>query len=200
MCFLKNDNSIHPVAYFSTTLSKCQQKWSTHSKEAFALLMAVRNWHVYLAGTDFVLNSDHNPLVHLRNQRDPRGKFARWLSELEEYSYTVQYLPGKLNVKADALLRSTGATTSTDHFDEIFEDQVYAFNHTAKDFKKQLEAEQNSDPVLGPAKRLITEGNTIHVGRLKRVSSQLRIEDNILTKSGRPILPASMRRFVTLRH
>eukprot|EP00112_Aurelia_sp_Birch-Aquarium-sp1_P008079 Seg1885.5 transcript_id=Seg1885.5/GoldUCD/mRNA.D3Y31 product="Retrovirus-related Pol polyprotein from transposon 17.6" pseudo=true protein_id=Seg1885.5/GoldUCD/D3Y31 len=76
--------------------------------------------------------------------------------------------------------------------------KVYAINHTAKDFKEQLEAEQNSDPVVGPAKRLITEGNIIREGRLKRVSSQLRIEDNILTKSGRPILPASMRRFVTL--
>ena len=195
---VQSDNSIHPVAYFSNTLSKCQQKWSTHSKEAFALLMAVRNWHVYLAGTDFVLNSDHNPLVHLRNLRDPRGKFARWISELEEYNYTVQYIPGKLNVKADALSRTTGATTSTDIFDMIFEDKVYAINYTSKDFKEQLEEERSSDPVLGPAKRLIADGNTIREGRLKRVSGQLRIEDNVLTKSGRPILPASMRRFVTL--
>ena len=58
---------------------------------------------MYLAGTPFILKSDHNPLVHLRNQKDPRGNFARWIAELEEYEYSIQYIPGKENVKADAV-------------------------------------------------------------------------------------------------
>ena len=33
--------------------------------------------------------------------------------------------------------------------------------------------------MVGPAKRLIAQGHKIRDGRLKRVSSQLRIEDNI---------------------
>ena len=49
---------------------------------------------MYLAGQSFILNSDHNPLVQLRQKKDPRGKFANWLTELEEYDYTVKYLPG----------------------------------------------------------------------------------------------------------
>eukprot|EP00794_Sanderia_malayensis_P010613 gene10613-11738_t len=63
------DGAIDPVIYFSTTLSKSEQNWSAHSKEAYALLVAVRTWHVYLAGTSFILHSDHNPLVHLRNRK-----------------------------------------------------------------------------------------------------------------------------------
>ena len=69
------DSTLHPVAYYSTALQKSQLKWSTNSKEAFALVLAVRHWHVYLAGVTFILKSDHNPLVHLREQKDPRGKF-----------------------------------------------------------------------------------------------------------------------------
>ena len=131
--------------------------------------MAIRHWHVYLAGTEFVLNSDHNPLVHLRNQRDLRGKFARWLSELEEYQYTIQYIPGKLSVKADALSRTTGFESNMDHFDMIFEDKVYA-NHSSQDFHRQLQAEQYGDPVVGPVKWLVSEGQTIQQGRLKKLA------------------------------
>ena len=83
------DGTSHPVAYFSTLLKGPQRNWSTHSKESFALLMAVRHWYVYLAGNHFILRTDHNPLKHLRSQKDPRGKFGRWLAELEEFNYTI---------------------------------------------------------------------------------------------------------------
>eukprot|EP00794_Sanderia_malayensis_P008438 gene8438-9339_t len=39
------DGTTHPVAFFSVTLNSSQQRWSTHSKEAYALLLAVRTWH-----------------------------------------------------------------------------------------------------------------------------------------------------------
>ena len=116
---------LHPVAYFSTTLTKSQKNWSPHSKEAYALLMAVRHWHVYLAGTEFIIKSDHNPLVHLRETKNPRGKLARWIAKLAEYRYTIEYLPGKQNIKADPLSRNENATD----FDNIeeFEDKIYHF-------------------------------------------------------------------------
>ena len=57
---------MHPVAYFSTAFTKSQRNWVPITKEAFALVLAVRHWHVYLIGTEFTLRSDHNPLVHLR--------------------------------------------------------------------------------------------------------------------------------------
>ena len=52
-----------PHAYYSTALQQSQKDWPATSREAFALMMAVRNWRVFLAGTQFLLNSDHNPLT-----------------------------------------------------------------------------------------------------------------------------------------
>ena len=190
------DGTIHPVAYLSTTLNKSQQNWSAHSKEAYAPLVAVRTWHVYLAGTSFILHSDHNPLVHLRSMKDPQGKFTRWLSELEEYDYSVCYKPGKQNTKADALSRAHTKNDDLTAFETIFDDKVYTIDIDGKPFLEQLVQEQNNDPVIGPSKRLIASGGTVTEGRLKRVSNQLRQENDVLTKSGRPVLPASLRRFV----
>ena len=92
------DDFLHPVGYFSDSVKSSQFSWAPTTKEAFALILAVRHWYVYLAGTKFVLNSDHNPLVHLREQKDPRGKFSRWILELEEFDYIVKYVPGVENV------------------------------------------------------------------------------------------------------
>ena len=71
-----SDGQLHPVAYFWTAFNKSQQNFAPTTAEAFALMLAVRHWYVYLAGTHFTLNSDHNPLVYLRKQKDPRGKFG----------------------------------------------------------------------------------------------------------------------------
>ena len=105
------DGLFHPVAYFSDTVKKSQRNWAPTTKEAFALILAGRHWYVYLAGQHFVLQSDHNPLVYLRKQKDPRGKFARWIMELEEYDYEIKYIPGSKNVKADALSCNRGQQT-----------------------------------------------------------------------------------------
>ena len=187
----------HPVAYFSSTLSKSQRNWSPHSKEAYALIVAVRNWNVYLAGTEFILRSDHNPLVHLRKMKNPKGKFARWISELEEYRYTVEYIPGKQNVKADALSRNENAIDSP-LSDTEFEDKIYSVEILVDDnFENQLKNEQLKDPVMCEVRKEVENGNKITEGKFKRINKQLRIENGLLTKSGRPIIPPSLRKFVT---
>ena len=83
-----------------TTLNATQCKWSAHKKEAYALILALHHWKVYLAGTMF---TDNNLLVQLRATKDPRGKFTYWLTELEEFSFDIEYKPGKLNINPDIL-------------------------------------------------------------------------------------------------
>ena len=67
------DGILHSIGYFSDSVKTSQKGWAPTTKEAFALVLAVRHWYVYLSGTKFVLNSDHNPLVYLRSQKGPRA-------------------------------------------------------------------------------------------------------------------------------
>lgn len=195
-----SDSKFHPVAYFSDAVQASQRNWPPTTKEAFALVLAVRHWHVYLAGRHFRLNSDHNPLVYMRNQKDPRGKFSRWITELEEYDYSIEYIPGIENVKADPLSRNKSAADTQPESE--LESKIYAVHkaiHTLSknpDFIVQLREEQNSDPVVSSVKRVVEQGEGVIQGRLKRVRKQLRVVDGLLLKSGRPVLPASLRSFV----
>jgi len=75
---------LHPLAYFSTASQGSQLNWSATEKEAYALVMAVQHWYVYLAGNHFTLHSDHNPLNTFTTLKILKGKIGRWLSELEE--------------------------------------------------------------------------------------------------------------------
>ena len=51
------------------------------------------------------LRTDHNPLVHLRQSKDPRGKLAQWMLELEALDYELLYQQGASLPHADALSR-----------------------------------------------------------------------------------------------
>ena len=192
------DSQYHPVAYFSDAVKSSQHHWAPGTKEAFALVLAVRHWYVYLAGTQFVLNSDHNPLVYLRKQKDPRGNIGRWITELEEYDYTVKYITGAKNVKADFLSRNESSSSSSQPPSQL-EEKIYSVFEESENFYEQLKFEQNNDPVISKAKSDVMKGEKLLAGRLKRVQSQLRIENDLLTKSGRPVLPSSLRQLVTER-
>ena len=194
------DRQLHPVGYFSDSVQASQKAWAPTTKEAFALVLAVRHWAVYLTGQHFVLHSDHNPLVYLRNQKDPRGKFARWITELEEFDYEVKYVPGSKNVKADPLSRNLAAEQLQP--ESMLDEKIYAIRSTISllssetSFLDQVRAEQDSDPVVSVVKTSVREGQPVAQGRLKRVQKQLRVENGILRKSGRLVIPASLRRFV----
>ena len=196
------DNMFHPVAYFSDAVQSSQKNWAPTTKEAFALILAVTHWHVYLAGRHFNLNSDHNPLVYMRKQKDLRGKFARLILELEEYDYTIRYIPGTKNVKADPLSRHRA--TATQQPTSPLEEKIYSLSDLNaqvlnfsdyNNFLEQIKLGQDADAVISIAKRSVLKGVTISTGRLKRVQNQLRIENNMLTKSGR-LVPALMRNYV----
>ena len=141
-----DDGNLHPVAYYSTALQAPQKQWSATTKEAFALILAVRHWRVNLAGTSFILTSDHNPLTNLCYRRDPRGRFGRWTSELEEFNYSIQYITGRNKVKAEALSRNTAVCHSQPSSE--FENCIYAMFVNNENFLPQLKEEQKRTPTF----------------------------------------------------
>ena len=70
-----------------------------------AIVLAVKHFRVYLYGLKFVIATDHQALKWLTTMKEPQPRLARWIIELSEYNYHVEYKPGKHNGNADALSR-----------------------------------------------------------------------------------------------
>lgn len=93
------------IAYASRLLTDQESKYSTTEKECLALVWAVRKFKPYLEGYHFVAITDHVALSWLMKLREPSGRLARWVMELQQHDFEIKYRKGTLNRVADALSR-----------------------------------------------------------------------------------------------
>lgn len=103
----KYDGKYLPIKYGGRTLNSAEKNYGVSEKEALALVHAIGKNHQYLHGRIFDVYTDHQPLQSLLNAKDPSGRLARWFLVLQRYQFRIHYLPGTLNVVADALSRLT---------------------------------------------------------------------------------------------
>ena len=59
----------------------------------------VKRFHLFVYGTDFKVITDDKPLVSLFNNPSSKSssRIERWLLDLQQYRFTVEYLPGGEN-------------------------------------------------------------------------------------------------------
>jgi hypothetical protein len=94
-----------PVAYFSEKLSGAALNYPTYDKEMYALVRALENWQHYLWPKEFVIQTNHESLKHLKGQQRLNRRHAKWVEFIETFPYVIRYKQGKENVVADALSR-----------------------------------------------------------------------------------------------
>ena len=104
------DGTEQPISYTSRTLSKAERNYSQIEKEALAIIYAVKKFHQYLYGHQFILLTDHKPLLGLlaENKAIPSmaaARIQRWAITLSAYNYILKYRPGSLNSNADFFSR-----------------------------------------------------------------------------------------------
>ena len=66
----------------------------------------------YLFGAEFVVFTDHKPLLCLFSQSLNNTKIQRWAILLAEYGATIRYRPGGSNIRADMLSRIAPASVA----------------------------------------------------------------------------------------
>lgn len=99
------DKKERVIAYASRLLTDNERKFTTTEKECLALVWAVRKFRPYIEGYKFVAISDHQALKWLMGLDRPSGRLARWVLELQQHDFTIQYRKGTLNRVPDALSR-----------------------------------------------------------------------------------------------
>ncbi|OBZ81557.1 Transposon Tf2-9 polyprotein, partial [Choanephora cucurbitarum] len=96
-----------PIAFESKKFSEAERKYPAQERELLGILHALRTWRCYIDGCPkgYVVYSDHLPLQYFRTKDKPPSRLVRWISELELFSPTILYKPGKDNHIPDALSR-----------------------------------------------------------------------------------------------
>jgi len=97
---------LRPISYQSRQLRKAERNYPVHDLELLAMKYALAKFRIYLLGSKpFVVYTDHASLRTAVNSPHISQRMARWLAFFAEYSFTVEYKPGRDNVLADALSR-----------------------------------------------------------------------------------------------
>ncbi|CAC5380411.1 Retrovirus-related Pol polyprotein from transposon 297,Steroid 5-alpha-reductase DET2,Retrovirus-related Pol polyprotein from transposon 17.6,3-oxo-5-alpha-steroid 4-dehydrogenase 1,3-oxo-5-alpha-steroid 4-dehydrogenase 2 [Mytilus coruscus] len=96
----------HPILYMSKKFSDAERRYSVIEKECYAIVWAVKSLWVYLEGKEFAIETDHAPLQWLQRMKMSNQRLLRWSLTLQELKFRISYVPGKLNIVADALSRT----------------------------------------------------------------------------------------------
>lgn len=106
------------IAYASRSLHPAERNDANYS--SFKLELLAMKWAVsekfkdYLWGAKVTVVTDNNPLVHLRTAKLGAVE-QRWVAQLANFDYEIQYRPGREHTNADVLSRLpvTGGANTT---------------------------------------------------------------------------------------
>ena len=102
-----------PLAFWSTTISKRNQRKSMYDRELMAVVKAVQKWRHYLLGNHFIIKIDQKCLKFLTDQRMLGEEQYKWISKMAGYDFEIQYKLGKENSVVDALSRRSSYCAMT---------------------------------------------------------------------------------------
>ncbi len=102
----QSNGDFKPIGFFSKKLNAHQKNKKAVYLECLAIKEALMFWQHWLLGKDFVVLTDHKPLVGLKIN----SKFDRDLTNLmfylSQFNFIIKYVPGSSNQEADCLSRN----------------------------------------------------------------------------------------------
>nr|VZI26836.1 unnamed protein product [Spirometra erinaceieuropaei] len=167
---------LKPLAFFSKKISPAETRYSVFGRELLAVYLFIWHFRHFLEGREFVVLTDHKPLVFAMRASPDRysPREIRHLDFISQFSCNIQHVHGKENMVAYALSRIEMASITTD----------------ATDFTLMAEAQRSDD----------------NLSQYRHKNSSLRLQDvplptgtdiitcDLSTGHERPFVPATLRR------
>ena len=107
LCLRHPDGIDQPIGYYSKSLNKTQQHWSTIEQELYSIVYAVSQqcYAPILKSRKFLIETDHRNLVFLDKLSEANDKIMRWRILLMQFNFDIKHVSGESNVVADTLSR-----------------------------------------------------------------------------------------------
>lgn len=197
-----------PVAYSSTTLTPTQKRYCQIEKELLAVQFGLLRFRQYVYGQEVVVESDHKPLIGLIDKpiASCTPRIQRMRLQLQRFSITLVYKPGKELFIADTLSRAPSSREFVDDVTQNSDEQVHALLSRIiplETTRSRYEAATNADPALQLVKSLMLRGWPEHrrycpapVKPFWSVCHNLSQTGDLLLNGERIVVPISLRREV----
>jgi hypothetical protein len=202
--FQLKDQGWQPVFCASRSLTKTEERYSQLEREALAIRWACERCYVYLIGSVFTVITDHKPLLPIfsKHNSHPPICLERWLMYLQQFDFTLEYRPGKLNA-ADYLSR---------HPSQMGQREAQSINHREEKVKfliqervpgaitlEQLRTESINDPILKKLKNCITKGDIATCKKdpdlypFYNIFQELSVAEDIILRGEVIVIPSKLR-------
>ena len=179
------------------------EPWKRMYGSYMAAVWGMEKFHYFLYGKHFILQTDQKPLVSIfqKHMIDVSPRIQQIAICAWQYQFQPQYISSKMNVIADALSR----VTLLDFEDHDVDKEVLAVNvltYTAIEEREKTELldETDKDAELQALKMVISKGwpkkrrsLTPNLQPYWNYRDELTIEDGILMKGQKIIIPTSLK-------
>ncbi len=102
----QDQNEKWTISYVSRQLIPAERNYSATERECLALVFAFKKFRHYVWGFPVKLESDHASLSWMKTAFSGHNRIQKWATYLDQFDYTISYIPGKQNEAADYLSRA----------------------------------------------------------------------------------------------
>ena len=204
---IQENGKRRPVAYASRSLTDTERRYATIEKEALAATWACEKFSDYVTGLDFLLETDHKPLVPLLSSKELAkmpARIQRFKMRMMRFNPRIQHVSGKQQIIADALSRApTGHPSEVDLIliaeVETYADTILTALPATEQRLQQLITAQKVDEMCIRIREYCTTGWPAYMPHLPLLRpywenrGHFAIVDNILLYDDRLVIPQSMR-------
>lgn len=201
------DGTERPVIMSSRILQPQERRYAQIDKEALAIMFGLKKFRQYLQGREFVILTDHKPLLGIFGRDKPipdlvSPRMLRWALTLNTFDYQLQYRPGKLMGDADSLSKWPTPCTGEDideETDVFLLEQIDSLGVTSKKIAKETE----KDTILKKVKMYLLHGWPDAVDQelipYQRRKDFLSISKDCILWSNRVVIPHSLQGHILKR-
>lgn len=205
-CLMQHGQPIH---YASRALTDTERRYSQIEKEMLSIVFGLTRFHTYTYGRKVTVYNDHKPLsaVIKKPIGDNPIRLQRMLCRIMGYDIEFIFVKGKELFLADALSRTQTKDYRRSKIEQEIE-SIKQFNddETVKDHLSEIANETAKEKVLQTLMRHITDGwktskRKISVDILPywTVKDELSIENGIIYRNDRIVVPTILRKTLTAR-
>jgi hypothetical protein len=115
------DDHVHPIGFYSASLSSAERNYSTPDLELLAIVRALQHWRHLLCGAKhpILIRSDNQSLKYFMANRTLSRRQVRWSGFLADFDFKIEHIQGKRNPADGFSRRPDYLPSDVDNVDEI---------------------------------------------------------------------------------